>query len=49
MQKQALTYLHILPSQYDNEDYYEMNEILSAKEEKDRVHDAMDFVPGLKK
>lgn len=34
--KNALTELHILPSDYDNQDYYRLNEILSAREIEDR-------------
>lgn len=29
--QQALTELHIMPDEFDNADYYRMNEVLSAK------------------
>ncbi|MFT8557885.1 hypothetical protein [Liquorilactobacillus hordei] len=48
-EKQALTYLHILPSQYEEEDYYRMNEVLNAKEEKDREVDPLVYIQKLKK
>ncbi|KRL99746.1 hypothetical protein FD50_GL000065 [Liquorilactobacillus satsumensis DSM 16230 = JCM 12392] len=48
-EKQSLEYLHILPSDYENEDYYRMNEIMNAKEEKERPIDPMQFIKKAKK
>ncbi len=36
-EKQALTELHILPSDYGEQDFYEMQEVLSASEENKMV------------
>lgn len=47
-EKQSLEYLHILPSDYENEDYYRMNEIMNAKEEKERPIDPMQFIKKAK-
>lgn len=48
-EKQALTYLHILPSQYEEEDFYRMNEVLNAREEKDREVDPLELMGKLQK
>lgn len=45
----ALTDLHILPDEYDNQDYYRIQEIMVAREREDRpvetqVQNADDFL-----
>lgn len=42
-EKQALTELHILPSDYGDEDFFEMQEILSTTEEDKRVDPSEQF------
>lgn len=43
-EQNVLTNLHIMPSQFEEEDFYRLNEVLSAQEEKDRVVDGSDFL-----
>lgn len=35
-EQSALTNLHMLPSQFEEEDYYRLNEVLSAQSREDR-------------
>lgn len=37
--KQALINLHVMPEDYDEADYFRMNEVLSALPRKDRIQD----------
>jgi hypothetical protein len=43
-EKQALLNLGWTIDEYENADYYRLNEILSAKEPQDRVVDPMSFL-----
>lgn len=45
-EKQALKYWHWTPSQYDNEDFFEVNEILAAKPAEERVQDPKSLIPA---
>ncbi|SPJ44104.1 hypothetical protein LCAC16_80188 [Leuconostoc carnosum] len=39
-----MTNLHILPSQFEEEDFYRLNTVLSAQPEKDRVKTGAQFL-----
>jgi hypothetical protein len=36
-ERQVMVELHIMPDEFDQQEYYRMQEILSAKERKDRM------------
>lgn len=42
-----LTELHILPGQFEEEDFYRLNEILSALPPEERVQSGHDFMASL--
>lgn len=45
-EQQALKYWHWTPSQYDNEDYFEVNTVLAAKPAEERVQDPKSLIPA---
>ncbi|WP_270747221.1 hypothetical protein [Leuconostoc lactis] len=42
-----LTELHILPGQFEEEDFYRLNEVLSALPAEERVQSGHDFMASL--
>ncbi|KRN27748.1 hypothetical protein IV38_GL001962 [Lactobacillus selangorensis] len=46
-EKEALIYLHISPSEYEKEDYFNMNRVLAAKSPEERPVDPMSLVRSL--
>lgn len=42
-EQQAMTNLNILPSQFEDEDYFRLNEILAAKSPDDRLMTGREF------
>ena len=42
-----LTELHIMPSQFEEEDFYRLNEVLSALPAEERVKTGRDFLADL--
>lgn len=46
-EQQVLQNLHIMPSQFEEEDFYRLNEVLSALAPEDRVKTGRDFLSEL--
>lgn len=46
-EQKVLTELHILPGQFEEEDFYRLNEVLSALPAEERVQSGHDFMASL--
>ena len=45
--QQALLELHILPADYDSQDYYDLLDVLKARPREDRPVDPLDWLQSL--
>lgn len=45
--KEALINLHIMPKDYDEADYYRLNEVMAALPRKDRMQDPEELIKSL--
>jgi len=46
-EQNVLKHLHILPSQFEEEDFYRLNEVLSAQSQEDRPMTGSQFMASL--